>query len=235
MTDRDSPQRIVERTAEPAFILDPAADRFLAANRAACAMLGYTLEVLLATPVSRIHRGELPQLQLVVGEVLKHGRATTDRLTCRTISGECLPVAMTLSSFVLDGRRLVIGLVRDRSEHRRAEKRLRSGSASAGTLGLMVTKALIVRLEAKPGKEGELNDFLREALPLVQNEPQTVAWFALQIAESSFAIVDAFPDEQGRRAHLDGAVAAALLANADELLAAPPDIRPADILAAKLP
>jgi PAS domain S-box-containing protein len=119
VTGGDSPERIIERTDEPVFILDPATDRFLAANRAACAMLGYTSEVLLATPVSRIHRGELPQLQLVVAEVLKHGRATTDRLTCRTISGECLPVAMTLSSFELDGRLLVIGLVHDRSEHRR--------------------------------------------------------------------------------------------------------------------
>jgi quinol monooxygenase YgiN len=99
----------------------------------------------------------------------------------------------------------------------------------------MVTTALIVRLESKPGKEEELAAFLREALPLVKDEPATVAWLALRIDNSSFAIVDAFPDEDGRRAHLDGAVASALIAKTDELLAALPEIQPADVLAARLP
>jgi quinol monooxygenase YgiN len=99
----------------------------------------------------------------------------------------------------------------------------------------MVTTGLIVRLEAKAGKENELAAFLRDALPLVQDEPETVAWFALRTGSSSFAIVDAFPDEAGRQAHLAGPVAAALLANADALLAAPPEIGHADVLAAKLP
>jgi quinol monooxygenase YgiN len=99
----------------------------------------------------------------------------------------------------------------------------------------MVTTGLIVRLEAKAGKEEELAAFLHDALPLVEDEPETVAWLALRTGGSSFAIVDAFPDEAGRQAHLDGPVAAALLANADALLAAPPEIGPADVLAAKLP
>ena len=99
----------------------------------------------------------------------------------------------------------------------------------------MVTKGLIVRIEAKRGKEEEVAAFLRGALPVVQGERQTVAWFALRVGASSFAIVDVFPDEAGRRAHLDGAVAAALLEAADELLAAPPEIEPVDVLTAKLP
>lgn len=99
----------------------------------------------------------------------------------------------------------------------------------------MVTKGLIVRLEAKAGKEAELAAFLQSALPLVRNEPATIAWFAVQTDSSSFAMVDAFPDDTGRQAHLDGAVAAALLARADELLAEPPEILHADVLAAKLP
>jgi quinol monooxygenase YgiN len=99
----------------------------------------------------------------------------------------------------------------------------------------MITKGLIVRLEARPGKEAELTTFLEGALPLVQEEPETVAWLALRIDAVSFAIVDVFPDEEGRRAHLDGAVAAALMAGADELLAAPPQIVTADVLAAKVP
>ncbi len=99
----------------------------------------------------------------------------------------------------------------------------------------MVTTGLIVRLEAKAGKENEVAAFLRDALPLVQDEPQTVAWFAVKVGASSFAIVDVFPDNDGRQAHLDGAVAAALLEKATELLAEPPQTERADVLAAKLP
>ena len=114
----EPPERVIERTNEPAFILDPAADRFVVANAAACAMLGYTREELLTTPVSSVHRGELAQLQAVVDEVLRRGHAATETLTCRALTGECLPVAMSLSALELDGRVLVLGLVDDRSEHR---------------------------------------------------------------------------------------------------------------------
>jgi len=99
----------------------------------------------------------------------------------------------------------------------------------------MVTTGLIVRLEAKAGKENEVAAFLRDGLPLVQDEPRTVAWFAVKVGPSSFAIVDVFPDPDGRQAHLDGAVAAALLEKANELLAEPPQIEHVDVLAAKLP
>ncbi len=99
----------------------------------------------------------------------------------------------------------------------------------------MVTKGLVVRLEAKPGKEDVVAAFLRDALPLVQAEPRTVAWFAIRAGASSFAIVDVFPDEDGRNAHLNGAVAAALIEKASELLAKPPEIEHVDVLASKLP
>ena len=99
----------------------------------------------------------------------------------------------------------------------------------------MVTKGLMVRLEAKAGKEDDLASFLVNALPLVQEETETVAWLALGVSATSFAIVDAFPDEAGRAAHLDGAVAAALGERASELLADPPRIEQVDVLAAKLP
>jgi PAS domain S-box-containing protein len=104
--------------ADPAFVLDPIADRFLAANPAACALLGYTHEELLATPVSRIHPGELAQLQEFVGAVLSLGHGTTVALTCRTRPGAYLPVEMSLAAFDHDGRTLLLGLVHDRSEHR---------------------------------------------------------------------------------------------------------------------
>ena len=99
----------------------------------------------------------------------------------------------------------------------------------------MVNVALFVRLEAKPGKEQAVEDFLRSGLPLVEEEPATVAWFGIRLGPSTFAIFDAFPNEEGRQAHLTGKVAAALMANASELLATPPSIEKADVLAAKLP
>ena len=99
----------------------------------------------------------------------------------------------------------------------------------------MVKVALFVRLEAKPGKEREVEDFLRAGLPLVEAEPQTTVWFGIRLGGSTFGIFDAFPDEAGRAAHLSGRVAAALEQKAGELLAVPPSIERVDILAAKLP
>jgi len=99
----------------------------------------------------------------------------------------------------------------------------------------MVTLALLVQLQAKPGKEAEVENFLREGLSIVQEEPATTAWFALRLGPATFGIFDAFPDEAGRQAHLAGRVAAALTAKASELFAQPPNIEKVDVLAAKLP
>ncbi len=95
--------------------------------------------------------------------------------------------------------------------------------------------ALYVKLEAKPGKETEVANFLKSGLAIVQEEPATVAWFAIQMGPSTFGIFDAFPDEAGRDAHLNGRVAAALMAKAGDLLATPPKIEKIDVIAAKLP
>ena len=95
--------------------------------------------------------------------------------------------------------------------------------------------ALYVPLEAKPGKEREVAEFLKSAVPLVEAEPGTVTWFAIQEGPSSFAIFDTFDDETGRNAHLNGKVAATLMAKAGELLAKAPAIRKIEILADKLP
>jgi quinol monooxygenase YgiN len=99
----------------------------------------------------------------------------------------------------------------------------------------MVTVALLVRLEAKPGKESEVESFLRSGLEIVEEEPETTAWFAIRMGPSTFGIFDAFAGEEGRQAHLSGRVAAALMAKASELFAEPPDIEKVDVLAAKLP
>src|ERR1700746_762472 len=97
--------------------------------------------------------------------------------------------------------------------------------------------ALYVPLEAKPGKEKEVTDFLRSALPLVNAEAGTISWFAIQMGPSSFAIFDTFDDEAGRNAHLNGKVAAALMekAKSGDLFAKKPGIHQLDILADKLP
>jgi quinol monooxygenase YgiN len=98
----------------------------------------------------------------------------------------------------------------------------------------MVTVALLVRVEAKPGRESEVEGFLRGALSIVQEEPATTAWLAIRLGPSSSGIFDAFPDEKGRQAHLSGHVAA-LTAKAPEPFTHPPIIEKLDVLAAKLP
>jgi quinol monooxygenase YgiN len=98
----------------------------------------------------------------------------------------------------------------------------------------MVKVALLVRLEAKPGKEEEVARFLEGALPLANQEEGTTVWFALRLGPSTFGVFDAFAAEAGRQAHLTGQIAAALMAKAPELLAAPPQIERVDVLAAKL-
>jgi quinol monooxygenase YgiN len=101
----------------------------------------------------------------------------------------------------------------------------------------MTKLALYVPLQAKPGKEKEVADFLRSALPLVNAEPGTISWFAIQEGPSAFAIFDTFDDEAGRDAHLNGKVAAALMekAKAGDLFAKTPEIYKLEILADKLP
>jgi quinol monooxygenase YgiN len=99
----------------------------------------------------------------------------------------------------------------------------------------MVNVALFVRLEAKPGKEAEVEAFLKGGLAIVEAEPATIVWFAIRIGPSTFGIFDAFSNEAGRDAHLAGRVAAALMAKAPDLLVKPPVIEKIDVLAAKLP
>ena len=98
----------------------------------------------------------------------------------------------------------------------------------------MAKVALLARIVAKPGKEEEVAQFLSSALLLAQQEAQTLVWFALRLSKQEFGIFDAFADEAGRKAHLDGAIAAELMARASELLAEPPRIDAVDVLAAKL-
>jgi quinol monooxygenase YgiN len=98
----------------------------------------------------------------------------------------------------------------------------------------MVSLSLFVRLEAKPGKEDEVAAFLKQGLELANQEARTPIWFALRLGPSTFAIFDAFRDEQGRRNHLEGPIAQALMAQAPNLLASPPVIEPMDVLGAKL-
>ena len=109
---------VFEHASEPAFVMDPERGRILAANDAGCALLGYTREELLATPISCIHPSELPELTELLERVLHDGRASTITLTCRTKAGTFLPTEISLHAVELGGRTRVLGLIQDRSEHR---------------------------------------------------------------------------------------------------------------------
>jgi quinol monooxygenase YgiN len=97
----------------------------------------------------------------------------------------------------------------------------------------MVTVGLLVQFEALPGKEDEVERFLAGALPMVEDEPATAAWFAIRLGPSTFGIFDVFPDESGRDAHLSGRVAEALLGSVSTLIEQP-NIERVDVIASKL-
>ena len=98
----------------------------------------------------------------------------------------------------------------------------------------MLKYSLFVRLEAKPGKEEDVIAFLKQGLELANQETRTPVWFALRIGPSTFGVFDSFQNESDRQAHLNGPIAKALMANAPELLSAPPVIEPVDVLGVKL-
>ena len=100
--------------------------------------------------------------------------------------------------------------------------------------GRMITRALFVRMEAKTGREQEVEDFLRSALDLVDAEDGTPLWFGLRLGPSTFGIFDAFADDEAREAHLSGQVAATLMEKAPELLAGEPSIERLDVVAGKV-
>jgi len=105
-------------------------------------------------------------------------------------------------------------------------------SPAAPTAALRV--GLLARLEAKPGKEDELLAFLERGVEMARGEATTLVWFAVRLGPATFAIFDAFADETGRQAHLDGPIARALMANAATLLAEPPTIEPVEVIGSKL-
>ena len=99
----------------------------------------------------------------------------------------------------------------------------------------MLSLGLFVRLEAKPGKEKEVAAFLKQGLQMANQEPTTLTWFSVRLGTSTFAVFDTFADEAGRETHLNGPIAQALMANAPDLLSAPPSIEKTEILGVKLP
>ena len=108
-----------------------------------------------------------------------------------------------------------------------------TGQSSIKIMKNEVNFGILATLKAKPGKETEVEQFLRSALPLANREAETVLWFALRLDQSTFGIFDAFANESGREAHLSGAIASALMAKWKDLLAEPPDIKKVEILEAK--
>lgn len=114
-------EHLFEESSSAALVVAPLEDRILAANAAGCAMLGYTLEDLLATPVSHIHPAEMPHLPAFVERVLREGQGSSVTLTCRTKDGRFLPCDVSVMALEGgDGHLLV--LLQDRSEHRQRER-----------------------------------------------------------------------------------------------------------------
>ena len=99
----------------------------------------------------------------------------------------------------------------------------------------MLTVALFARLEAKPGKENEVAKFLEAGLAMANQETTTPIWFALRLGPTTFGVFDAFTNESGRQAHLNGPIAKALMAQAPQLFAKPPAIEQIEVLGVKLP
>lgn len=99
----------------------------------------------------------------------------------------------------------------------------------------MIKTALLVKLQAKKGKEKEVEKFLQDALPNVESEPATATWYAVRFGAGAYGIFDTFPDEEGRQEHLSGKVAKALKEKSDELFSQPPAIEKLDVIAAKMP
>jgi PAS domain S-box-containing protein len=114
-------EQLFEASDHPAFVIEPFANRILAVNDAGCAMLGYTREELLELPVSRVHPAELPQFREFLRRVLGDGHGSAIKLTCRTKDGTFLPTEMSLVALLSGGRAYILGLVRDRSEHRQRD------------------------------------------------------------------------------------------------------------------
>lgn len=98
----------------------------------------------------------------------------------------------------------------------------------------MLTRSLFARLEAKPGREHDVEAFLQQGLQLANQEATTPVWFALRLGQTSFAVFDAFADDQALQEHLDGPIAKALMQQAASMLAAPPSIERIEVLGAKV-
>jgi PAS domain S-box-containing protein len=114
------PGALFFRTREPAYLMDPEQGRILAANDAGCALLGYSRAELLDTPISEIHPAEAADLVDLLERAQRNRRASTIKLTCRTKQGTFLPTEISLHALMLGGRLRILGLVRDRSEHRQS-------------------------------------------------------------------------------------------------------------------
>lgn len=111
-------EQLFEHSSDPVFVVDPLENCILDVNHAACVMLGYTRDELLATPISAIHPAEMPQLRDFVQTVVRDGHGWTIKLTCRTKLGTFLPTEMALLALDSGGRVYIFALVHDRSDHR---------------------------------------------------------------------------------------------------------------------
>lgn len=133
-------RKIIEYSNDAIFLVDPHHDQILEANPVACRMLGYTQDELLALPISAIHPNEMPQMVRFTQDVLAQGNGWTNELSCRTKSGVLLPAEISASIVELDGRSCLLALIRDTTERKRTEARIRQEVAKSEALARVAAK-----------------------------------------------------------------------------------------------
>ena len=97
----------------------------------------------------------------------------------------------------------------------------------------MAKQAIWVMLKAKPGKEADVEAFLKQGAVMSHDEPQTVTWYGVKMGPGMYGVFDTFDDEAGREAHINGEIAKALMANAAELFSNELKIEKMEILGSK--
>ena len=93
--------------------------------------------------------------------------------------------------------------------------------------------ALYVRMKAKPGKEHDVEAFLKQGAEMAKAEGGTIRWFGIKEDDGAYSVFDTFENEAGRDAHLHGEIAKALMASAEALFSEPPTIHKISVLGEK--
>lgn len=116
---------IFDAANDAIFIVDPLNDEIIDVNPKAAELLGYSVDELKGMPMSAVHPEEMDQLLNFANKVFKQGRGFTNELHCKTKSGALLPAEISASSLQLGDQLLMLAMVRDITERKMAEEKIR--------------------------------------------------------------------------------------------------------------